>query len=647
MLSFFRRIINSKAGIVVTFVVLGVIALAFAAGDVTGLRPSGGGLTGSNVATVGKGAVSVADFKSAVGNRLDAIRQQQPSVTIAEFAAQGGLDATLDQAINGLALDQFGHAAGMQISKRLVDGQIASIPGLQGPTGQFDQRIYEQLLSQRRLTDRQIRADIARDMIGQQLLRPALAARFLPEGVALPYASLLLEKRSGQAALIPAAAVASGAAPTDAELQTFYQRNIARYTLPERRVLKYALVGPAAVAGRVAPTDAEIAKAYNDNRTRFAASEKRTITQVTVLDQAGANALAAKVKSGTPIADAARAAGLEASTQAGVDKAAYAGTTSAQVADAVFAAQRGGVVGPVRGGIGWIVAKVDSIEAVAGKSLDQARPDLVAELTKQKTLDALTAVRNAIDDSLSNNATFDEAVADQKLTAQSTPAITAQGIDPLKTDAKPDPALAPVVSAGFQLQEGDQPQMVQTGPDGSFALVGIGSLTQPTPRALADVRAQVDRDFRQDRARAEARRLAADVVAKVNKGTPLAQALSGTGRSLPAPRPLAASRAELAANPRAAAGPLVLMFSMEQGQAKLIEAPDGSGWYVVRLDRIDPANAAANPAFVAAARRDLAGGIGREYAAQFVRAIRDSVGVKIDKGAVARVRTDLTGGGPN
>ncbi len=37
MLSFFRRIINSKAGVVVTFIVLGVIALAFAAGDITGL----------------------------------------------------------------------------------------------------------------------------------------------------------------------------------------------------------------------------------------------------------------------------------------------------------------------------------------------------------------------------------------------------------------------------------------------------------------------------------------------------------------------------------------------------------------------------------------------------------------------------------
>ena len=46
MLSFFRRIINSKAGVVVTFIVLGVIAIAFAAGDVTNIAGMAGGPTG-------------------------------------------------------------------------------------------------------------------------------------------------------------------------------------------------------------------------------------------------------------------------------------------------------------------------------------------------------------------------------------------------------------------------------------------------------------------------------------------------------------------------------------------------------------------------------------------------------------------------
>ena len=59
------------------------------------------------------------------------------------------------------------------------------------------------------------------------------------------------------------------------------------------------------------PTDAEIAAAYNGDKARWAARETRTVSLVTVLDQNAANALATKIRGGTPVADAARAAGLE------------------------------------------------------------------------------------------------------------------------------------------------------------------------------------------------------------------------------------------------------------------------------------------------------------------------------------------------
>ena len=222
----------------------------------------------------------------------------------------------------------------------------------------------------------------------------------------------------------------AGPAPSDADVQTFYTRNIQRYTLPERRVVRYAVVNPAAVAAQSVPSDAEIARYYQSNQSRYAATQKRDVTQVIVADQAGANALAAKAKGGTSLADAARAAGLEASVQKGVDKAAYATQSSAAVADAVFGAAQGAVVGPVRGTLGFVVAKVDAITQVPGKTLAQARPEIVAELTKQKQAAALGEMRNAIEDSLSGNATFDEVVADRKLKAETTPAVTAQAPRP-------------------------------------------------------------------------------------------------------------------------------------------------------------------------------------------------------------------------
>ena len=644
MLSFFRRIINSKAGIVVTFIVLGVIALAFAAGDITGLGGGTSALSGGNVATVGGQKVGAAELRSRVQTEMQAARQQQPTVTMEQLLAQGMLQSVLDRTINGIALERFGHDQGMVVSKRSIDGVIASIPGLRGPNGQFDPANYQRLLADQKLTDAQVRTDIARDIVAQQLMLPTQGATQVPMKVALPYASLLLEKRTGQVGFIPARAVDTGPAPTDAELQAFYRRNIARYTVPERRVVRYALVSPDRVKANAVPTDAEIAAAYKQQASRFAAAEKRTISQVVIADQAGATALAAKVKGGTAIADAARAAGLEPAVQTGVTKSAYAAASTPAIADAAFAAQRGGVIGPVRGPLGWIVARVDAIEQVAGKTLEQARPELVAELSKQKLQQALSDVHDKLDDALAKNATFDEAVADQKLTAQTTPALLASGVNP-DAPAQPDPAVAPVAAAAFQMAEGDPAQLVPVGTDGGFAVVAIGRVVAAAPRPLAQVRAQVVADVTADRARTAARKLATDILARVNKGMPLAQAMAASGRALPPVQPASATRAQLAQQQGNVQPALALMFSMAKGDAKLLEAPENAGWLIVRLDTVVPGNAAGTPAAVAGARGSIAQLVGREYAEQFARAVRGAVGVKTDAAALAKVRADLTGNG--
>ncbi|MEG8024943.1 peptidylprolyl isomerase [Sphingomonas aurantiaca] len=413
--------------------------------------------------------------------------------------------------------------------------------------------------------------------------------------------------------------------------------------MPERRIVRYAVVSPDQVKTQAAATDAEIAKAYQQDRARYAATEKRTITQVVVADQAGATALAAKVKAGTSLADAARAAGLEASTQAGVEKAAYAGTASAQVADAVFAAASGAVIGPVRTQLGWTVAKVDKIENVAGRSLDQVRGEIAAALGIQKAAAALSDIHDKIDDLLSKNATFDEVIADQKLKPVTTPALIASGINPDDATSKPDPAIAPLVAAAFQAADGDGPQLVQLGTDGGFAVVALGRVVRATPRPLAQVRAAVLKDVTADRSRQAARKVAADVLARINKGMTIQQSLAQTKLPIPAARPLTASRAQIAADPRGAPPALALMFSMAPNTAKTLAAPDDSGWFIIKLDSIASGNAAGNDAAIKAARANIGRSVGREYVEQFAKAVRVDVGVKTNATALARTRAELLG----
>lgn len=646
MLGFFRRLINSKVGIIVTFITLGIIALAFAAGDVSNIRNVGlGALSGNDVATIGKTKITVDELRQRAQQEIEQARQQQPGIDAKQYLAAGGLEAAVQQLITTVGLAEFGRENGMVVSKRLVDGQIASIPALQGPNGKFDETLYRRILAERRLTDAQIRQDIARDVLVRQLTAPTIGATTVGQQLALPYASLLLEKRAGEVGIVPVSALPQGPAPTAQEIQSFYGRNLARYRVPERRTIRYAVVTPAQLAAQSIPTEAEIAQAYQKNRADYQATEKRVVTQVTLADQASADALAAKVRGGTSIADAARAVGLEASTLPALDKAGLAAQASPALADAAFAAAKGAVVGPVRGAIGFVVARVDSIDQVAGRSLDQVRAQLTADLAKQKTQAALAALHDKLDDALSGGATFDEVIADAKLSPKTSPALAQGAVDPLNPAAKPDPALVPLIAAGFAADDGDAPQLVQTGTDGSFAVVALGQTQPAAPRPLADVRNQVVADLIADRRRQSARTIANAVLAKVKGGMSLAQALRALGASLPAPQPVNASRADvLQAQGRNPA--LALLFSVPQGQARLLEAPGDAGWLIVKTDRIERGNAAGNAAAIAAARGGLSRSMGGEYAEQFARAARAAIGTKIDQRAIARVRADLAGDTP-
>lgn len=651
MLSIFRGFLNSKVGLIITFIVLGIIALAFGLGDVTGLRSgTTANASGTTLVTIGKEAIGANEIRANTERMVAAYRQQYPQLTMEEFITKGGFDQPLENRINSTALAAFGESQGMRIGRALADTEITSQPQFKGLDGQFDRNLYKQFLAQQRMGDGELHAEIARNMLAQMVLAPMmpqLVGKVVgPVSIATPYASMLLEKRTGTVAFIDTRKIPVGAPVTDAEAANYYRANIARYTVPERRSVRYATVSFADLRAKAAPTDAEIAKAYKDGAANFAPTETRSMRQVVLLDQKSADALAAKVRAGTAIDVAAKAVGLDAGLLADQSKAAYAGQTSPAIADQAFTAASGAVIGPVKTALGWTVIRVEKITKVPGKTLEQAKPDLVKTLTEQKTTLAATALRQQISDALANNASIDEVAQKLGLTVQSSPALDAKGFDPdAKTPppAQPDELHMALSAVAFQSDAEDAPQLAPIDKDGSFALIKLDKVVAATPKPLASVIDDVKKNFIVDRQLRDARTTATTVMNKVNKGMKLAQALAETGLKLDATKPMSANRGQLFTSKPAP--PIILMFAIAQGTARMIEAPYKGGYFVVVTDTIERGDARGKPDIVAKMRSDLGATAADEYAQQFVRAVRNQIGVKRNDAAISALRADLLGGG--
>jgi len=643
MLKLFRSMRNSKLGVISAIVFLVIVGLSFAAGDISSSKQFGGVAGGDRVASVGDRKLSTADLTSAANNALEQLKQQNPRLSMRAFVAGGGLEEALGQMIDRTAVSVFGAEHGVVASDRLVDSEITKIPAFQGPDGKFSQAAYRSLLAQRGLNDKAVRQDLADGLVARQLLVPAAYGARMPVDVVKRYAALLADRRSGTIAMLPAAVFAPKQEPSAAQLAAFYAAHQGAYIRPERRTLRYAVFDETAIKSVTAPTDAGIAARYNVNKALYGPSEERKVSQLVLPSEADARAL---VASGKGLEAAAAAKGLAVASLGPVSRTQLASQASPTVADAAFTAEKGKLVGPVRSPLGWAVLRVDAIAAKPGKTLDQARAEIAADLSAQKKRTALTDYSAKIEDEFDNGGSLAGVAKELGLAVKETPALTADG-KVYGTPGQAAPAeLARVVATAFSMEHEGQPQVAEVVPGKTFVVFDVSRIVPSAPAQIAEIRGDVLADYMLEQGSAAAKAAAEKVLAALRKGATMAAALTGLGQpGVPAPQQLDVNRQQIAQQGQGTPPPLALLFSMAQGTAKVLAAPRSQGWYVVSLAKIVPGSDAEIAPVIPDATRELSTVTGREYAESLRVAMREEVGVKRNQAGIDAVRRQLGGEG--
>ena len=641
MLSVFRRFVRSKYGAFAALLFLGVIAFAFIAGDITSGKFGASIGGGDTVAKAGGARLSSAEFQDRVQRVFENARKANPGMQIGDFLAQGGAREVLDQMVAALTLKQYAKDQGVHISKRLVDAQIAQIPAFQDAAGNFSQDLFRQLLLRERITEQALRDDIAREILAKQILGAVAVGVKLNNSLVLPYASLLLEARQGMIAAIPAMAFIDGKDPTDAQLADFYQRNAARFTIPEQRKIRYAVIDAERFEQAAQPADAEIAAYYNQNKARYAAKESRSIEQLVLPTQTAAKAVADQVKGGKSLAAAAQGAGLAVATFADQSREALTTAASAAVATAAFTAKQGEPVGPVRGSLGWVVLRVTAIKGTPARSLDAVRGEIVEALRTQKQKQLLTDFTGKIEDQIANGGTFDEVVKDNGLKLETTPALVANGKQVENPAYEASPDIRPLLGPVFSMSADDDAQLLPIVADKRYALAAPGDIIAAAPPPLAKVKPLVIAQYKLNLGNEKAKALAEQIRAKVAKGAKLADAIAAAGVRLPAPQMVGGRRADIMRGDKRPPAEVAILFAMAPNTVKTLPIGQDRGTFVVQLNAIKRGDAGGQPALLGQVRDQLGEVVGQEYGQQFERAIEKQLGVTRRASALADVERAL------
>ena len=640
MITFIRSLFGTKLGGILALVFVGLIAVAFALSDVSGNL--GGGVGSGNVAQVGSEEVAISELENNLQNRLRGERQQNPTLDMGRFLQSGGLESTLDQIINRFALTVFGEENGLGVSKRLIDSEINKIPQSKGIDGEYSAEAFQAFLSGIGLNEQAVRRDMTQGMYARQILATTIKGTRAPESMVVPYASLLLEKRTGKLASVPSILFLPKAPPSEAILAKHYKDNVVKFTIPEKRAISYALFDKSIVAAKAKPSASDIAAYYKQNAAKYAASESRFISQIIVPTEAAAKALAAKITGGQAPDIAANAGGLSVNDIPEISKSELTTAASKAVADAAFAAKSGGVATPARGSLGWYVVKVNNVISKPARTLAQVSSEIAGELEKTRAAEMLAELTTEIEDEFASGGTIGDLAKAQGLKVETTAKLLANGVDANRPDYKPIPEMQIILPAAFAIEEGGDAQLIEIIPGEKFALVAVAEIEEAAPPPLAKIKQAVAQSWAIDEASKKAKATADKLAKAVSGGKSLEAAIAELGFRLPAMQSVSGTRDELNKEGQLLSPPLALLFSMKKGSAKTLAAPGQNGWFVVQAVEVIRGDASGQKEKLAAQRLELGQLLEREYTQQMVQAIISDVGVERNDKAIDGLKARLT-----
>jgi peptidyl-prolyl cis-trans isomerase D len=221
------------------------------------------------------------------------------------------------------------------------------------------------------------------------------------------------------------------------------------------------------------------------------------------------------------------------------------------------------------------------------------------------------------------------------------PLVTVNGTSRADAAYKAPPELAPALKTGFEIAPNDPPEIVSLPGDAGYAVVSPAQVVTAAPAPLTSIRDQVTSEWINDQATQRARAAAMQIAAKASGNTSLADAIKSVSVALQPPRPIAARRIQIADAQGNVPPALRILFTTGAGKSQMAPNPQGSGFFVVKTDKITPGNALLSPGLIGQVQGELSQAISQDYAQQFIADLKREMKAKRNDSAIQAFKTRL------
>ena len=528
--------LRTAANSVVLKIIFGIIIVSFILTGVSGYLIGGGN---NYAAKVNDQEIGRTQFENAVASERNRM-QQQLGDQFSELAANENYMKTmrqqvLNRLIDEALLDQYARELGLNISDDQVKQAIFQTQAFQAD-GKFDNERFSRIVNQMGMTTDQYAQALRNQLTTQQLINAVAGTDFMLPGESDQLAALVSQQRVVREATIDVNALAAKQTATDDEINAFYQQNQARFMAPEQFRVSYIKMDAASMQENA--SDEEIQSWYDQHQDQFTQPQRNRYSIIQTKTEADAQAVLDELKKGADFAALAKEKSTDIiSARNGGDMGWLEDAATVPELKEAGLKEKGQLSGVIKSSVGFLVARLDDVQAAQVKPLAEVRDDIAAKVKQEKALDAYYALQQKVSDAASND---NESLASAAQVAGLKVVETGWfGRDNLPEELNFKPVADAIFNGGLVGENGapgSNSDIITVDGDRAFVL-RISEHKAEAVKPLAEVKAQVSDIVKHNKAEQQAK-LEADKLLAALKDGKGDEAMKAAGLSFGAPQTL-------------------------------------------------------------------------------------------------------------
>ena len=490
------------------------------------------------VATVNGETITYREYQKQYNKTVDSLRDQfggsLPSGILDQLNVK---QQVVNKLIQSALLRQGAAKIGLYVSDKELQNAIKKMEAFNN-NGVFDVQRYEQILAGSRMTVSQFEEGMRYDLLTSKVLdhlgrfghvSPAALKdifNYLYRGTKLDYVAITADPYKAKVE------------KDDAKLSAYFEEHKTNYMTDPQVKIKYLLFPEGDYTQVSAPTDEEIAQYYQNNIQRYSLPERRQARHILIKEAASDSPeqkaakrkkieeIAAKIKAGKDFATLAKEYSEDSSAKQGGNLGLFGrGQMIKPFEDTVFSMKEGEVSDVVETPFGLHLIKLEKIEPATVQPLDEVKAGIAGQLALEnsKTL-AFQAANEAYEQIIGSGslAKYVESKGKEGEEMVLTSELFTQKAPPKELQSLPA-----VVNAAFALNKGELSSIVETGH--GYAIIQVDDKIPPAQEELAAVRDQVEADYVAAESVKLAKAAAEALLAKVKDGAALSTEAKAMG----------------------------------------------------------------------------------------------------------------------